>query len=477
MKCEYVFFPCFAKELSLRSDSKYICSDISKITEEYYLFSDLFEVVEKEVVDISSLSTFEYVEISNITSTEDVSPVFLDYDDRNELNENYFKKIEKGDIITVNCDEILISRVRPYLNKILFINQVNASYYYTSAFIQIRPKVHPKLLFYSLKNVFNPVLNSISRQGKGYPTLNEKDFYLLKFCKKQVDSLLSNNDLLEHKISVIENEIIKLKQNICSDEDIINSIIIKEFNLDAKELHRLDCLKFLSVNFHEIPDGGIDFRDSVRYTKMRLIQQEMIKHFEECSTLDEFLLPPKTRNGWSPDNNEIEGVTKLLGIDSLHFNGILTVDNPKYTNETREDIDSFYVKDGDFYISRGNTVELVALASIAGNLEEDYLFPDIMIKLYVDESKINKQFLAFLFNSIIGRLYFKYASKGKQQTMVKVSSDTIRNFVIPKISIVDQKKIVSKIKKAINAQNNARNKIQYLRKEIDSLIESAANLD
>lgn len=473
MYCDSYYFQSIADELSLRSDANYICNGISNISEEYYLFSDLFSFVNNENVDTSLLVNIEYVEIGCITSTEDISPVYLDFDDRNELNEKYFKKIEKGDIITVKTNNILISKVRPYLKKILLIDNSNKSYYYTSAFINIRPKIHPKLLYYSLKTVFNQVINTISRQGKGYPTLNEKDFYSLKFNKKKVDRLFSNSVLLEQKINAIEKKIVKLKQKITSDEDIINSVIVDTFHFDINELHRLDGLRLLSLDFNELSESSIELRDSVRFTKMRLLQQEMIRHYDDCAKLDEYLLPPMTRNGWSPENNDIEGETKLLGIDALHFNGVLTTDNPKYTNETRDDIENYYVNDGDFFVSRGNTVDLVALASIAKNIEENILYPDIMIKLFVDETKINKQFLVFLFNSIIGRLYFKYASKGKQQTMVKVSSDIIRNFVIPKITLEKQKEIVKEIRKSNNAQNKIRKQIKGLRDEIDSIIEMA----
>ena len=245
--------------------------------------------------------------------------------------------------------------------------------------------------------------------------------------------------------------------------------------MDINELNRLDGLHYLSVGFKDIREGGAGLRNSVRFSKMRLIEQEMKRHFQNYTILDEFLLPPKTKNGWSPENNDLEGETKLMGIDSLHYNGILTIDNPKFTNETRDDIDSFYIKNGDFFVSRGNTVDLVALASIAEDIEEDLLYPDIMIKLYVDETKIDKQYLAYLFNSIIGRMYFKYASRGKQQTMVKVSSDTIRNFIIPVIPLEKQRDIVKEIKKASDAQKGIRDKIKKLRNEIDAIIDRTIN--
>lgn len=392
-----------------------------------------------------------------------------------------------------------------YITNYLYITSENCpdrvKYAITSSNIlisSIRQAVTPALNFEGLSNIENYVFSN------GYYIFNVRKGYLKKYVlyllrSKRIKKILDNsiyrgigissykiNDFMRimvpeidintqkgvlDRIEPLEKELFKLKQRIRHDKDIINTIITKTFNLDIEELNRLDKIKFLSIKSYNLTEGGTELRDSVRFTKMRLLQQEMLRHYDDYLTLDECLLQPKTQNGWSPENNDIEGETKLLGIDALHFNGVLTTDNPKFTNETRDDIENYYVNDGDLFISRGNTVDLVALASIAENIEEDFLYPDIMIKLFVDETKIDKQFLVYLFNSIIGRLYFKYASKGKQQTMVKVSSNTIKNFVIPKIALKKQREIVKKIRKSTDAQNKIRKKIKDLRDEIDSIIE------
>ena len=471
MKVEYNSLSYISNELTLRSDVNYIFTDSFLSSEEYYLFSDLFYIVNDNKVDISELSECNYVEIGNISSTEDVFPVALSTEDRNELNENYFKKIEKGDIIKVSKNDILISKVRPYLKKILFIDDTNVSYFYTSAFIHIRAKSHPKLLFYALKSVFNHTLNSISRQGKGYPTLSERDILMLKFRKREIDNLFAHHEIISQKISILEPQICNLKNNIKTAEDIINSVIIKKFNLDIANLSIIDNTRFFTIPFERLSSNNYEIRDSVRYNKLQAIQKEILSHIDSYEVLDAYLLDVKTKNGWSPENNELEGASKILGIDALHFNGILTTDNPKFTNETRDDIDKFIINDGDFFISRGNTVNLVALASVAQNIDEDFIFPDIMIKLFVDDSKINKMYLAYIFNSVIGRLYFKYASRGKQQTMVKVSSDTIKKFVIPQISISEQEKIVDEIKKETDKQIVVQKQIATLRSKIDKMLD------
>ena len=136
MNIKYNDLSFISKELTLRSDVKFIISDSILSSGDYYLFSDLFYIVNDDKIAVSELTEFNYVEIGNISSTEDVTPVALSTEERNELNEKYFKKIENGDIIKVRKNDILIAKVRPYLRKVLLIDETNETYFYTSAFIQ-----------------------------------------------------------------------------------------------------------------------------------------------------------------------------------------------------------------------------------------------------------------------------------------------------------------------------------------------------
>jgi type I restriction enzyme S subunit len=115
------------------------------------------------------------------------------------------------------------------------------------------------------------------------------------------------------------------------------------------------------------------------------------------------------------------------------------------------------------------------LASIVKGMpeEKDIIFPDLFIRLEVDEKHILKDYLAYLFNSIIGRFYFKYASKGKNQTMVKISSDELNNFYLPVPPTEIQRKIIDEIKSGFEKQLDIRQKIKVERNKIDLVIDKA----
>ena len=59
--------------------------------------------------------------------------------------------------------------------------------------------------------------------------------------------------------------------------------------------------------------------------------------------------------------------------------------------------------------------------------------------------------------------------------MVKVSSDTICDFIIPKIDLNKQNEIVQEIKTSIDAQKEVVEKIKSIRNKIDSIMEDFLN--
>lgn len=462
-----------SKETSLRYDCNYLLTDINISKNDHYRFNDLFDIIDCRV-DVSNIEEFCYVEIGDVSKNEDVYPVILSWDTRNELNENYFKKIEKGDIIKPEVGDILVAKVRPNLKKYILINETTSLYYYTSAFIVLRPKQINKLLFYALKTLFYNNLIAIARQGKGYPTISDKDLKFLKFERKLIDNLRKKSASIENKIELFEKEIITLKSKIIPEQDIINEIFSRKFNFSIKEIININNEKYINISIQDIGNKNTNLRNSSRWHKLQLIEKVIFKNVPKYDFLGNYLMGIGTKNGWSPECSEFEDETMVLGIDAINKNGLLTFDNPKYTNQTKSNINDFIIKENDFFISRGNTVDLVALASIAKNIiDNEYIYPDLMIRITFDTTKINQDYLAYVFNSIIGRMYFKYAAKGKQQTMVKVSSDEIKQFLIPIIDINEQERIVAEIKSKMEQQNSIKAKIEKLRVKINEVIEDA----
>lgn len=164
-------------------------------------------------------------------------------------------------------------------------------------------------------------------------------------------------------------------------------------------------------------------------------------------------------------------------MNCISKNGIVNYDDMKVSDQIRENIDSYFAKNGDLFVSRGNTVDLVALASVVEDMpdDKDIIFPDLFIRLDVDDNYLDKKYLAYLFNSIIGRLYFKYSAKGKNQTMVKISSGELNNFYLPAPPLDMQQRVVDEIKTELYAQEKIKSDIEAERNKTDEIIEDAIN--
>jgi len=156
-----------------------------------------------------------------------------------------------------------------------------------------------------------------------------------------------------------------------------------------------------------------------------------------------------TKNGWSPRCNG--GPTPVLSLACLQ-NGTIDLTARKWTELSRKDIDRFFVKEGDFFYSRGNTPELVALAGIASKVNENIVFPDLLTRVEFDKKLILPQYAVVLFNSSFGRQYFGNVSLGASPSMVKVSQKYMNNFQVPFLgNIKMQQEIIEKSQRLLSA--------------------------
>lgn len=131
-------FSSLTKEKSFRYDVDYILFQSNSTSEKTYKFSELFDIVKSEKITVDNLEDdFFYSEISNVGKNGEVEPIKLNFNQRNDEEENYYKKIEKGDIIKPIENSILVSKVRPNLKKYVYVNEKVAQTFFTSAFINV----------------------------------------------------------------------------------------------------------------------------------------------------------------------------------------------------------------------------------------------------------------------------------------------------------------------------------------------------
>ncbi len=106
----------------------------------------------------------------------------------------------------------------------------------------------------------------------------------------------------------------------------------------------------------------------------------------------------------------------------------------------------FRIDEGDVFVSRANTIELVGLSAVAESIpKERLIYPDLLIKLTADQTKISPRYLTYALRSAGARRQIKDRALGSSQTMVKISGERLREVSIPVPSIIEQQQIVARL--------------------------------
>ncbi len=374
-------------------------------------------------------------------------------------------KIEKGDIvvaISANCGASF------YFENIVEGYQLTLSHY-LAKFKVNTDLINPRLLAYYLNSKTIQKYFRATETGKTQKNLSKT--YLRELPILLPTDINKQNEIFE-TINLFEFEISKLKNSKINQKYIINQVVSDEFNIYISDVASIDGVAKLNVKLSSISPRNNNLRDSFRWNKMQHIQNFLYKDIDCIHLLGNFII--ETKNGWSPLSVDGGEGIPVLGQEHFSIDGVLKISPSKFTEVTKNNIDDYFIQQGDFFVSRGNTVDLVALASVVEEeISEDIIFPDLYIKIQLDETRIDKKYLALLFNSFFGRLYFKCASKGKNQTMVKISSSELYDFYLPIPDIEIQRQVVKKIQTQIDAQSHIDREIENNMAKINLIIEEA----
>jgi type I restriction enzyme S subunit len=469
------------KEKTFRCDVDFADFQNNFLINNYYSFNNLFEFKKNNKVNIESLEDdFQYSEIGNVSEYGEVEPVKLNFIERKVEDEDYYKKIEKGDIIQVEENDILLSKVRPNLKKYVLIDKENAQYYYTSAFIHLKPKILNKILYYSLRTIFCNNLIAISRQGKGYPTLKEDDFLYLKFDKNIIDKLIKKQDQIVAEIEPLEKKIKQLKAQLIPPQEIINKVFAREFGFDENlfnefgkgmtagtQIAQEKSLRVFKTDFSELSKSKI-LRFSTRFHNPPT--KKLMDFLDSIETLKvkDILIEPVHR-GASPKYNQ-DGEIPIVKTGHLK-NGYIEVSQEEFVdiNFYKSSIRS-QVKQGDILIASTGKISLGKIDLLE---EEQDLVADGHISIIrINDKKYSRQFFTYFFRSVLGYFQIERDYTGATN-QIELYADEIINFKIPNIPLNEQQKIVDEIKLELDKQEEIKKMIESERNKINEIIENA----
>jgi type I restriction enzyme S subunit len=157
------------------------------------------------------------------------------------------------------------------------------------------------------------------------------------------------------------------------------------------------------------------------------------------------VLAEKPRNGWSPRCDNRETGVPVLSLSAV--TGFRYQEHAfKRTSQPTVEDANYWLRDGDLLITRSNTQELVGHAAIYNGFPSPCIYPDLMMRLVVDENRVNKRFVLTWLRSPIAREYITRNAIGSSHSMKKISQSTVMKIPFPtNLHVHDQQRIVARL--------------------------------
>ncbi len=164
--------------------------------------------------------------------------------------------------------------------------------------------------------------------------------------------------------------------------------------------------------------------------------------FDTLSVLGEVLLE-RPRNGWSARCDNLDGGVPVLTLGAV--TGFRY--DPKHYKTTSLPTDPaahYWLQTGDLLITRSNTPQLVGHAAVYDGTPSPCIYPDLMMRMRVDERRADKQFVWYWLQGSVARGYIERNAKGTSPSMKKIAQATVMGVPFPAhLSLDEQRRLVA----------------------------------
>lgn len=143
--------------------------------------------------------------------------------------------------------------------------------------------------------------------------------------------------------------------------------------------------------------------------------------------------------------------------------------NTKMTVTSSERARGLWLEPGDVFVQRSNTPELVGTTARYDGPREWAIFPDLLIRLRADESKLDGRLLAAALQSKPGHDQLRRKAKGLAGSMPKIDQNAIASTTIPVPALDDQLRLLEAIRNAADARDLLRTELALAQRRSQGL--------
>ena len=268
--------------------------------------------------------------------------------------------------------------------------------------------------------------------------------------------------LLFHRPDLIKQGVGGAQANI--SQTILKKLMVS-YPVDMDE--QLCIVARIEELFSEL-DNGVE---TLRKTKQQLAvyRQAVLKEaFESCEdkTVQQFgdTLVDKPRNGYSPKGVDYQTKYRNLTL-SATTSGFFKEDCFKYIDLDITDDSYLWVKHNDILIQRANTIEYVGTAVLYTGEDNQYVYPDLMMKCHTKEGVL-PQFIVYQLQSAVCRNHFRKNATGTSGSMPKINQKTVMMAPVIMVPYDNQRQIVENIESKLSVCDS-------IEKTVDTALQQA----
>lgn len=158
------------------------------------------------------------------------------------------------------------------------------------------------------------------------------------------------------------------------------------------------------------------------------------------------------------------GLVKISAVTWSFFNAKET----KTVTDIRKINSNYFIKSGDFLITRANTLELVGSSVIVDNIDLDIMLSDKVWRVNFKNDN-DKIFINFFLKTRIGRSEIESRATGNQLSMRNLSQNNFKDIDINMPPNIEKLEIISRVENLFAKADTIEKQYKSLKQKIDTL--------
>lgn len=336
---------------------------------------------------------FKYIDVSSISNT-----TFQIEETQHLTGKNAPSRARRK----VKENDVLFATIRPTLRRIAIVPQYLDEQVCSTAYFVLRPKktLDHRYIFYWLFSEEFMEQMEVLQKGASYPAVTDAEVKAQLIPVPPLPEQRRIVAILDEAFADIAAAKEKAEQNLKNAKSVFENHLQFIFTVRSKKWKR---------------------------------------------TILENVLDSQPQNGWSPPAaNHADSGTPVLTLSAV-TGFLFNPDKVKFTSAATDSSKRYWVKNGDFLITRSNTPELVGHVAIASGINNPTIYPDLIMRMIPNSEYMVNKFLYYQMRSPVLRQEITGRANGANPTMKKISNKAVKTLPVFAPSVEIQRKNIEEL--------------------------------